>query len=289
MIEYLKKLLSPDQIMQYDLLLYGIRQELQNVDLPISQNIVNDIQRIYQYVLADHPELYYASPQIAAVMSNRFFTVKMSYLYEANLKREIEKSFSRLYGELKKELCKLDIDKIIFAIYMLMKDSKYEINNLYNQNAATAIHFHAAQCSGFASAFKCAMDFFGIWCIVVSGNVSNGTQSGPHAWNIVKINESYCHVDVTSLMSVKLTTYNQLTHYRLFESDSQKKQQGYTWNISDAPECINVEIGALKEDISTHDDTRVLNNNNQACDINLPTFTRLFDVQRHIADCLKNV
>lgn len=29
--------------------------------------------------MTNHPELYYVSPQIAAVMSNRFFTIKMSY------------------------------------------------------------------------------------------------------------------------------------------------------------------------------------------------------------------
>ena len=225
MIEYWKSRLSDSSKRQYELLLNAIRQQNGTVDLSVTQNIVNEVQKIYQNILFDHPELYYASPQIAATMSIRFFTVNLSYLYDVKQRQEIDQSFNNLRNDLRKVLNKSDIEKVYAAVFLLMKNSRYEVNNLYNQNAAAAIHYHTSQCSGFASAFKFAMDFLGIWCIVVSGSISNHAQSGPHAWNIVKLNESYYHIDITPFSNVNLTEANQLSRYRFFESDEQKKQQ----------------------------------------------------------------
>jgi len=130
------------------------------------------------------------------------------------------------------------------ATFLILKNSRYEINNIYNQNAASVIHYHAAQCSGFASAFKVAMDYRGVRCIVVSGSVSTEAQSGPHAWNIVKLKEAYC---------TEMKTY------------------------SSAPlnNSVNYTQSAKRE-------------NTPSVNSNLTTFTRLFDVQAKIRECLKN-
>lgn len=52
-------------------------------------------------------------------------------------------------------------------------------------------------CEGFAKAFKFLCDKIDLECWVVSGKGSSSIGAGPHAWNIVKINGYYHHVDVT--------------------------------------------------------------------------------------------
>ena len=288
MIEYWRSRLSGDSEKMYDLLLKAIKSKKPVAQVPVTQNIANEISKMYQYVLSDHPELYHVSPQISAAISNRFLTVNFSNLYSEKEMKEIDRSFDNLRNDLRKELNKSDIEKAYAATFLLMKDSRYEINNIYNQNAASAIHYHAAQCSGFASAFKYAMDFLGVWCITVFGSVSNKTQSGPHAWNIVKLNGLYYHIDVTSFADEKLAEINQLLRCVLFESDDQKRQQGCVWNFSDTPKCSEMKMTTSSR---TGDDVKnsqqKIRENTVNSDDSLPTFTRLFDIQTKITECIK--
>ena len=289
MIEFWRSRLSDSSKKQYDELLNAIRHQKRSVDLTKTQNIVNEIQKIYKCILSDHPELYYISPQLAIAMSIFSLNANLSYLYDAKQKQEIDESFDDLQKELKKELNKSDIEKVYAATFLIMKNSRYEINNIYNQNAASAIHYHSAQCSGFASAFKYAMDFMGIWCIIVSGNISNEAQSGSHGWNIVKLNDSYYHIDITPLASISLTDISQLSLCRLFESDAQKKQQGYIWDSSETPACSEMKMYNTVIPHGSADEANTTKIESAASDDgNLPTFTRLFDVQAKMRECLKN-
>lgn len=290
MIEFWRSRLSDSSKKQYDMLLNGIRQRKRSVDLLRTPNILNEIQSIYASILHDHPELYYAAPQLAIAGSMLSLNANLSYLYDDKQKQEIDKSFDCLQQSLAKELNKPDIDKVYAAAFLIMKNSRYEINNIYNQNVASAIHYHAAQCSGFASAFKYAMDFIGVWCIVVAGSVSGEAQSGPHTWNIVKLNESYYHIDITSaLASFTFTDVNQLSQYCLFKSDNQVKQLGYVWDSAETPMCTEMRTYPPVPPNGSVDHTQPEKRESTAnVNSNLLTFTRLFDVQAKIRECLKN-
>lgn len=53
-------------------------------------------------------------------------------------------------------------------------------------------------CEGIAKAFKFLCDLGGIECLVVCGQLEAGDLGqGHHAWNIVKINEDYVHIDLS--------------------------------------------------------------------------------------------
>lgn len=290
MIEFWRSLLSDSSKKQYDMLLNGIRQRKRSVDLSKTPNILNEIQSIYASILHDHPELYYVAPQLAIAGSIFSLSANLSYLYDDKQKQEIDKSFYTFQQSLAKDQNKPDIDKVYAAAFLIMQNSRYEINNIYNQNAASAIHYHAAQCSGFASAFKVAMDYMGVWCIVVAGSVSSEAQSGPHAWNIVKLNESYYHIDVTSaLASFAVTDASQLSRYCLFKSDNQVKQLGYIWNSSETPACTEMKAyPPIPPNSSVNHTQSARRENPTNVNSNLPTFTRLFDVQAKIRECLKS-
>lgn len=64
-------------------------------------------------------------------------------------------------------------------------------------NIIGALLKHKCVCEGFAKAFKFLCDKIDLECWVVSGKGSSSIGAGPHAWNIVKINGYYHHVDVT--------------------------------------------------------------------------------------------
>lgn len=67
----------------------------------------------------------------------------------------------------------------------------------YTQSAYGALIRHRCVCQGFAEAFKRIMDYNGIGCDVVCGQIVGSSEY--HAWNIVSLGkeDGYCHIDVT--------------------------------------------------------------------------------------------
>ena len=290
MIEFWRSQLQNSSGKIYDLILCAIKQKQPCAKLAIIPSDLNEIQLIYASVLRDHPELYYVSPQLSIEVNFNSMIVNLSYLYDDKQMQEINQSLDSMKQLLSKGLYNQDVDKVYAAAFSIATNSRYEINIIFNQNAAAAIHYHAAQCSGFASAFKLAMDYLGIWCIVVAGRISSGEQNGSHAWNIIKLNNSYYHIDITSVLaSLKIAGTDFLNKNSLLQSDYQIKQMGYVWDTSKVPMCAETEkIYPVHPngfgDYTHHKQQARAANDNSL----LPTFTRLFDVQAKILQCLKN-
>lgn len=66
------------------------------------------------------------------------------------------------------------------------------------------LYKHRGICSSFAWAFKMMMDHQNIECRVISGEVrKDEDRTENHAWNLVKLNQDWYHVDVTSGISAE--------------------------------------------------------------------------------------
>jgi hypothetical protein len=71
------------------------------------------------------------------------------------------------------------------------------------------------------------MDVLGIECDII-----HSTEEGEHAWNIVKIDGDWYHVDLTFDEGDKEPSYS-----RLNVTDDVKELDGYPWNPEDFHEC----------------------------------------------------
>ncbi len=56
---------------------------------------------------------------------------------------------------------------------------------------------HRAQCEGIAKAVKVLLNAVDVRCIVATGTAVGNGQNGPHAWNVVIINDKPYQVDMT--------------------------------------------------------------------------------------------
>jgi hypothetical protein len=73
-------------------------------------------------------------------------------------------------------------------------DNYYETdwNTLYD-----ALILHSTVCSGFSEAIYCLFNMAGIDCLYVNGTVYNKGETGPHAWNLAKIDGNWYVFDAT--------------------------------------------------------------------------------------------
>lgn len=90
-------------------------------------------------------------------------------------------------------------------------------------------------CEGFAKAFKFLCDKIDLECWVVSGKGSSSIGVGPHAWNIVKINGYYHHVDVT--WDNQYSDSSSMPNYGYMNLSDDEIAKDHTWNKKHYPEC----------------------------------------------------
>ena len=95
----------------------------------------------------------------------------------------------------------------------------------YNYYPYGVLKYHSAICVGNATTFKLFMDMLDIDCMII-----HSTEQGEHAWNLVKLEDDWYHVDVT------FDSGFEGPDYAFFNVNDQVKQDGgYPWNKDDFP------------------------------------------------------
>lgn len=100
--------------------------------------------------------------------------------------------------------------------------------NPYSHSAYGALITKRCVCHGFSEAFKRILNRGGVTCEIICGQV-NGTSVG-HAWNIVKIEEDYYHVDVTFDDQADII-------FKYFMKNDREMRMDRVWNESYYPKC----------------------------------------------------
>ena len=238
MTEYLKYKLNPDEKIVYAEILNGTRNNKSEIIISYTPNC--DLEKIYQHFMYDHPELYNVSPQFSMTSVGNRAIMNMKYIYDRYTAKQIDAKIKDVVNKLKQQIDMVNdlVEKEKIIIEYLVRNVEYQIDNLKNQNAASALYFGKAQCSGFASAFKYLCDVFGIWCMSVFGEYNNkkALVSGPHAWNIVKLGNDYYNVDVTMMQGANTNNKDKLYYFGINCSDL-KFLQHYIWDHRVYPKC----------------------------------------------------
>lgn len=91
---------------------------------------------------------------------------------------------------------------------------------------------HSTICVGNATTFKLFMDMLDIDCQIIYSTIE-----GEHAWNIVKLDDGWYHVDLTFDNSE-----SDAPSYSFFNVTDEAKDTGdYPWDKSEFPECNATE------------------------------------------------
>ena len=276
-IEYYKNQLTFAEIKAYDAICRALLRQSEYAEF--AGGLTNEqISRVYVSVLYDHPEFFYAPRAIATCSSRGEVKVSLQSVDDKVIlkkaetaMRETARSFSIVGGD------EVSAEKKLLDYFVY--NATYEINYQFNQNAASAIYFKKAQCSGFASAFKYFADKIGIWCLVVDGTVSEAGGNGAHAWNIVRIKGEYYHVDPTMTLGSNTDKPQNVRYSFLNLGDDGMIARGYAWDRSKVPACPKSMFT---------DDFSPSTQSGESCPSNEKwVFRRLYDVENFILQSMK--
>lgn len=252
--EYWRAQLSSSDQKIYDLIRAGLASHRERTAIPNFLGNPNGIAKIYEAIWADHPEIYWQTyaPSIAQSSSSfggglfgsggggpRIEMVHPS-LYQAKEAMPINAAIRNALAELDRMKGQGALELIIGALLYLAKHVTYEIDNERNQNAASALYYGRAQCTGYAKAFKLMMDHVGVPCIMISGTAQaregDPSSEGPHAWNLVELDGACYQVDTTAVAGGAQDRDDVLASL-LFLGSDEDFARGHAWDRRAVPPC----------------------------------------------------
>ncbi len=168
---------------------------------PIEQGLDElDIDRIFQCVLIDHPEIFYTTGYTYTKYSRGDRTVGIDFAGTYSLSREeaVEKA-EEIRGRASEWLADIpedasEYDKVKAVYEKIIFSTNYDLDASDNQNIASVFLGNSSVCQGYAKATQYLLNHLGVMCTLVQGTVDTGEA---HAWNLVRVDGDYYYVDTT--------------------------------------------------------------------------------------------
>ena len=189
----------------YDIILAAYRSRTEQ---PLPDGLTNDdISRVNEHVMADHPELFYIdSCNIMTVTTTDIFgesekkSVQGVYLYgeeeTAELQAQLDEAASVWLAELPEGAD--DYAKAKYVYERLIRTVDYDVSarediGSSDQTLLSALLYGNAVCAGYSKAFEYLMQAMGIECV----NVVGTGYGEAHSWNVALLDGAYYHIDPT--------------------------------------------------------------------------------------------
>ena len=158
------------------------------------------IDKVFQCVLIDHPEIFYTTGYTYTKYSRGEKTVGIDFAgtydqtkEEAVARAEAIRSVTAEWLSGMEEAAS-EYDKVKAVYEAVIFSTNYDLSAADNQNIASVFLGGASVCQGYAKATQYLLNHLGVMCTLVQGTVDTGEA---HAWNLVQVDGDYYYVDTT--------------------------------------------------------------------------------------------
>lgn len=155
--------------------------------------------KIYNFVMDDHPEIFYIDGyKLAKNTINQktvSLTISAKYTMEPQEIMSYEKQIEQVVDTFLQNM-PMGLDtygKIKYAFEYIVKQTEYKVGAPNNQNICSVFLTHSSVCAGYARAFQYLMQRLDIPVAYVVGK----SERQGHAWNLVYVDGNPYYVDVT--------------------------------------------------------------------------------------------
>ena len=226
--------LSRREASVYNTLLAGLLQHEDTI--ACNGCTVSQVQNIYRFLKLDIPELFYVKSIRIRFLTKNTLHCTVIPEYRFTIIQVHDTLISMLHN------CKGLIDKYRHcsdfqkekAIHDFIASTvKYKDTDApYSHEAPGAILFQIGVCEGIAKAIKYLSDQLGLQSVVVFGSSKEHGNEGSHAWNLVRVNGVFYHLDTT----FDTTISSSCIRYDYFNLSDADIQPSHQWN-DNLPEC----------------------------------------------------
>ena len=190
-------------------------------EVSIKDVSMNQIETIFNCIRLDHPLFFYVeSIQLVFESISRKAIIKPKYRFD---RHKTNSTILAVLGNIKKIISQLNTSdeykKEIFIHDYLCKNNYYDNSFVASSYECVGpLVFGKGVCEGISKAVKLLCDYLGIYCIVIHGNARQTNKSlgnEAHTWNIIKINNSFYHLDITFDLTIGSGTVLRYDYFNL--------------------------------------------------------------------------
>lgn len=178
--------------------------ENQGEKILVSTTSDEAIELVFDYVMADHPEIFYVDGYQYTNYTFDNIITKISfsgnYTYDKNEVKSRQARINDYVNECLTDAPSSEDDYYVikYVYEYLINNTEYDINAADNQNICSVFINKKSVCNGYAKATQYLLNRLGITCTLVTGTVDTRTSKGVrHAWDLVMCNDTYYYLDTT--------------------------------------------------------------------------------------------
>lgn len=213
------------------------------------------LKKAYDCLILDHPELFwsnsftYVTSYVNNVISGHYvefeYTMSRSEIEQTN--SEIEQALVDIVQEI--GTIEPNYETIRKVYVWMVENCQYDKTNM-DQSLYSVLVKRSGVCASFSKAFEFILQCLGIPCVAVNGRLKQGSgllgsSNLGHEWNVVKINGSWAHVDITSAVSLYNSTGSLNYDYFCCTTDFLQNTHVIE-NVADIPQCNDESLNVFK-------------------------------------------
>lgn len=207
-----------------------------------------ELSDIYFMLRMDCPEIFYS-----VTFSYRYYAdstaVEMipKYLFSKDKIREHRQAMESRVKKLTRQAANLnEKEKELFIHDFIAENVKYDkLKKEYSHEIIGALGNGTAVCEGIAKAVKILCDELNIWCIIAlsEANPDKGIKYR-HAWNVVRIDGQYYHLDATFDNTLSRNNLIRYDYVNLSDKQIFRDHEPVIWKV---PVCSDSDHFYYKE------------------------------------------
>ena len=229
---------------------YAIKEGLLNMQdsFAVPMLSTKELSDIYFMIRMDNPAIFYS-----VTFSYRYYQdstmVEMvpQYLFTKDKIKEHRQAMESRVKKLVRQAADLDEKgKELFIHDFIVGNVKYDkLKKAYSHEIIGALGNGVAVCEGIAKAVKILCDELNIWCIIAlsEANPEKGIKYR-HAWNVIKINGQYYHLDVTFDNTLSKDDTVRYDYVNLSDKQIFRDHEPVIWKV---PACSDNDHFYYKE------------------------------------------
>lgn len=192
--------LEIEQKKVYDAMLQTYQKQKEKVILdPVEQS---DLEMIMQYILNDHPEIYYLADQYGYEVDSanqEYFIYYPKYRFTSDEIEEFNQQIETITKPIIDEANTRsdDYEKTKYIYDYIVDQTAYVEDAKDNQTILSVFLYNESVCAGYAKSLQYLLSKLNIPCSYITGYPRYEANQA-HAWNMVKMNGNFYYMDVTN-------------------------------------------------------------------------------------------